>query len=207
MSKGHYSFEVQCSLSGQTTAASAHQAEESCALYIFFPWRKNYREHSNIKSARVSALKGSVLRKMAEALQRISALIRSRTHVARHSATSLNLAIGLYQLLGKNSTRLVVFRHLQLIFLHTELSYSDFSTNRSRPDTKYENSWTQTFDRDILSHTAKIGVEIFSPRTILVQCSSDLIEQLIDLEKVRTANLKFRTDLRDRDIDGRSVTQ
>ena len=34
-----------------------------------------------------------------------------------------------------------------------------------------------------------------------------LIEQLIDLEKVRTENLKFRTDLRDQIIDRWSVTQ
>ena len=33
-----------------------------------------------------------------------------------------------------------------------------------------------------------------------------LIEQLIDLEKVRTDNLKFRTDLRDRVLGGWSVT-
>ena len=34
-----------------------------------------------------------------------------------------------------------------------------------------------------------------------------LIEQLINLGKVRTENLKFRTDLRDRVMDGWSVTQ
>ena len=34
-----------------------------------------------------------------------------------------------------------------------------------------------------------------------------LIQQLIDLEKVRTKNLKFRTDLRDQVMDGWSVTQ
>ena len=34
-----------------------------------------------------------------------------------------------------------------------------------------------------------------------------LLEQLSDLEKVRTDNLKFRTDLRDRVMDGWSVTQ
>ena len=44
--------------------------------------KRNYREHSNIKSAHVSALTGSVPRKMAEAWQRISALIRNRTHIA-----------------------------------------------------------------------------------------------------------------------------
>ena len=34
-----------------------------------------------------------------------------------------------------------------------------------------------------------------------------LIELLINLEKVRTDNLKFRTDLRDLFMDGWSVTQ
>ena len=34
-----------------------------------------------------------------------------------------------------------------------------------------------------------------------------LIEQLINLEKVRTDNLKFRTDLQDQVMDGWSVTQ
>ena len=35
----------------------------------------------------------------------------------------------------------------------------------------------------------------------------NLIEQLIDLEKVKADNLKFRTDLRDRKMDGWSLTQ
>ena len=51
---------------------------------------KSYRERSNIKSARVSALTGSVPRKMADVQQRISALFRNRTHVAQLSATHLN---------------------------------------------------------------------------------------------------------------------
>ena len=34
-----------------------------------------------------------------------------------------------------------------------------------------------------------------------------LIEQLMDFEKVRTDNLKFRTDLRNQVMDGWSVTQ
>ena len=38
--------------------------------------KKNYRERSNIKSAHVSALTGSVPRKLAEARQKHSALIR-----------------------------------------------------------------------------------------------------------------------------------
>ena len=46
--------------------------------------KKLQRAHcdSNIKSACVSALMGSVPRKMAEVLQRVSALIRNRNHVA-----------------------------------------------------------------------------------------------------------------------------
>ena len=46
--------------------------------------KKNYRERSNMmmKSARVSALTGSVPRNMAEAWQRNSAFIRYRTHAS-----------------------------------------------------------------------------------------------------------------------------
>ena len=67
--------------------------------------KKNYRVHSNIKSARVSALTGSVPRKMAEALQSVSALIRNRNKVAKLTVTHLNyLAFGSYQLLEKNGS-------------------------------------------------------------------------------------------------------
>ena len=87
--------------------------------------KEKIRERSNIKSARVSALTGSVPRKMAEALQRVLALCtvcRNRTHVARLFATSLNQsAIGSYQMFQKNSIPLVVFRHLQPIFWRTGL--------------------------------------------------------------------------------------
>ena len=34
-----------------------------------------------------------------------------------------------------------------------------------------------------------------------------LIEQLVELEKVRTESLKFRTEFRDRVMDGWSVAQ
>ena len=42
--------------------------------------------------------------------------------------------------------------------------------------------------------------------TLHIFCSL-LIEQLIDLKKVRSENLKFRTDLRDQVMDGHSVTK
>ena len=51
---------------------------------------KKIREHSNIKSSCVSALTGSVPRRMAEALQSNPALIRNRTHVTRLSAALFN---------------------------------------------------------------------------------------------------------------------
>ena len=54
------------------------------------PRKKNNRERSNKKSAGVSALAGLVPRKMAEARQSVSTLIRNRTHIAQLSATYLN---------------------------------------------------------------------------------------------------------------------
>ena len=52
-------------------------------------------------------------------------------------------------------------------------------------------------------HWTYIGVEIF----YLAQFLLKLIEQLVDLRKKRTENLKFRTDLRDQVTDGWSVTE
>ena len=103
--------------------------------------RKNYRECSNIKNACVSALTGSVSRKMAKALQSVSELIRNQTKVARLTVTHLKVlnhyAIGSYWLLEKNGIWLVVSRHLQPIFLRTGLSFSDCLSWISRPDTKF----------------------------------------------------------------------
>ena len=113
------------------------------------PRKKNYREHSNIKSARVSALTGSMPRKMADARQSGSALIRNRTHMSPHSLRqcTVRLTLTTQPLVFINCTeKNFVFRHLQLIFLCTGLSYSDFSSWISRPDTKYEKFWTQTFN-------------------------------------------------------------
>ena len=51
---------------------------------------ENYVERSNIQSARVSALTGSVHRKMAEGRQRVSAPSGNGTRAARLPATHLN---------------------------------------------------------------------------------------------------------------------
>ena len=79
--------------------------------------KKEYRERSFIKSARVSALTGLVPRKMAEEQKSISVLIRNRTQVDRLSVTHLNsYAINPYHGFEITGMWLVVFRHLQPIF-------------------------------------------------------------------------------------------
>ena len=47
----------------------------------------------------------------------------------------------------------------------------------------------------MLLHWTKIGVEIFSLHTFFAQCSLMLIEQLINLRKLKNENLKIETDL------------
>ena len=88
--------------------------------------KKNYREHSNIKSAHVSALTGSVPRKMAAARQKDSAPCRTLTHISRLSTTSLNhSAIGSYQMPEKNGISLVILLELfRTAFLAAELKLS-----------------------------------------------------------------------------------
>ena len=76
--------------------------------------RKKNRARSNLKSASVSALTGSVPRKMAEVLQRVSALSENQTQVALLTATHLNQwAMNSCQSKKKNSILLHVFRNLQ----------------------------------------------------------------------------------------------
>ena len=76
--------------------------EDSTAVRVFQPSStgliatdkiqegRYYRERIDIKSARVSALTGSVPRKMAKRLPRVSAPCWNRTHVAQLSAAHLN---------------------------------------------------------------------------------------------------------------------
>ena len=80
--------------------------------------------------------------------------------------------------------------------LHAGLSFLDCSSKISRQDTIYQNSWQQTFYKCILLHWTKIGMEILllcSVCRFFAHCSL-LIEQLIDLRKVITENLTFKTD-------------
>ena len=123
------------------------------------PRKKNYKERSNIKSAHVSALTSSVPRKMAKALQRVSALIRNRTQVAKLTATHLNhFAWNKWYMtlrISPPATYFFAYRTVVLWLFKT-------SSWISRPDTKWQNSWTQTFDPYILLHSVKIGVKIFS---------------------------------------------
>ena len=117
--------------------------------------KKNYRERSNIKSARVSALTGSVPRKMAAARAEGSAPCRTRTCVSGLSTTSLNhSAIGSYRSLEKNCIWIVILLELfHTAFLGAELLITDSSGWISRLGKQYQNSWTQTYDWYILSYS------------------------------------------------------
>ena len=137
---------------------------------------------------------------------RDSAPCRSQTHVSRLSMTSLNHStIGSYQLLKKNSIWLVILRELFLTaFLGAELSISDSSgwiikARQAIPASLNANLWS--------IHLIAFDIDWSWNFFTLHKFCSMLIEQLINLERVRTDNLKCRTDLRDRNMDGWSVTQ
>ena len=110
--------------------------------------RKNYRECSNIKSARVSALTGSMPCRGFQHPSGIEPMSPNYIRLALATKPFVHIKYS-----RKKGICLIIFRHLQLIIWRTGLSYSDFSSWISRSDTKYENSWTQTFDRYILSHS------------------------------------------------------
>ena len=129
------------------------------------PRKKNYRESSNIKSARVSALTGSVSRKMAKTRQSVLAKWPNRCRAFQHSSgiepksphplrpVSITKPLDRINNWGNKGTWIVVFCHLQPIFLRIGPSYSDFSSWISRPDSKYENSCAKAFDLYIISHS------------------------------------------------------
>ena len=113
---------------------------------------KNYRECSNIWRARVSAMTGSVPCKMAKGQQRFSAPYWNRSPVARLKATLLNhWAVGLYR-----SAKVRVYDSSYLAtlnrFLACRIVVLGLLSLNIRPDTIYQNSWTHTFYRYILSH-------------------------------------------------------
>ena len=73
--------------------------------------------------------------------------IRNWSHVPRLTATHLNhYAIGLYQSPEKTVHVWSYFATCKPIFLHTGLLFSDYLGWISRPDTKFQNSWTQTWN-------------------------------------------------------------
>ena len=132
---------------------------------------KNYRECSNIKSARINALTGSVPRKMAEALQRVSALNRNGSHVAGLSAASLiHLAIGSYQLLKKTVYDSSYFATCNWFF-----GVQDCRTRIFQLEYQGQTRNTRILERKPLidtSYCIRHRLEIFSLRTIFAQCSS-----------------------------------
>ena len=92
--------------------------------------------------------------------------------------------------------------HPIFFFFLTGWLFSDCSSWISRSDTIYQNSWTKPFI-DICYHIQhRLGLDLK-----YFHFAQLLLDAHRVLEKVRTENLKFRTDLRDRVMDGGSVTQ
>ena len=134
--------------------------------------KKNYRECSNIKSARVSALTGSAPGKWprrGRAFQHSSGIEPRIEGIESMSPDSLPLA---------STTKPLC--HI-----------------KCWKKTVYDLSYFATCNRIFCIQDCRSRHNFYSM----------LIEQLVDLEKVRTDKLKFRTDLRDWVMDGWSVTQ
>ena len=172
------------------------------------PRKINYRECSNIKRARVSALTGSVPRKMAEALQSVSALIRN--HVISPNSLRLTLTT-------KTFVRIKIWKkwYVSSYFATCNLFFcvQDWRTRIFQFEYQGQIRFSSNEIREFLNANLwsiyLIAFDIdwsWNIFTLHNFCSM-LIEQLINLEKVKTDNLKFRTDLRGRVMDGWSVTQ
>ena len=140
----------------------------------------------------------------------------NRTHVASLSnSTRLNhWVIVSHHSTKKNCIWLVVSRNLEPLFCMQDcrswIAQVEYQSQTRYSSRIYCNFWTQTFDQYMLSHLIPFGFnfgnEIFSLCTILLNAHG-ATHELIDVEKVSTENLKFRTDLRDRVTDCYSVSQ
>ena len=142
---------------------------------------------------RVSALTGSVPRKTAEGWQRVSVLIRNRTHVVWPDFLLLTLTTKLWVRVNyiKSCIWLIIFCHLQPI-LCIQDCHSWIVQNVYQGQTRN----TRILDANLWSiHLIAFCIDwswnIFTLHNFCLL----LVEQLIDLENVRTENLKFRTDL------------
>ena len=143
--------------------------------------QKNDRECSNIKSSRVSALTGSAPCKMAKGLQWVSKPLSQKYESITVRKQYMNSHTDSY-LANLNwffAFRIVVLRLLML----------NIKARSNLPE--------------FLTANLSSIIYFFT----LHKFCSMLIKQLINLRKVRTENLKFRTDLRDLAMDGWLVTQ
>ena len=90
--------------------------------------------------------------------------------------------------------------------LSAGLSFSDRSRWISRPETIHQNSWLQTF----INTSHGIGHRLDSLKLRYIHFAQFLLNAHLaaqNFRKVRTKNLKFRTDLQEHIMDGWSVTQ
>ena len=163
------------------------------------------------KSTRVSSLTGSVPRKMAEGRQRVWAPCEHQTHISRLSATRLNhWAINPQVYIDRSieenrkwlsndssylatlnrffSNRIVVLGLLRL----------NIKARHDIPEFLNTNFW--------LIHLIALDIHWTCEYFHFAQFLLNAHRAGINLRKVRTENLQFRTDLRDRIMDGWSVT-
>ena len=130
----------------------------------------------------------------------------NRTSISRLLTTSLNHStIGSYQMSEKKwyMNRHITWTVLKFFFGCT---ISDSSGCILRLGKQYQNSWAQSYDWYMI-HLIAFDTDWSWNFFTLHNFCSLLIEQLIDLEKVRTDNLKFRTNLLDQVMVGWSATQ
>ena len=136
------------------------------------------------------------------AAERVSAPCGNWTNVTSLTVTCLNhFAVSLYQFTEKSSTWLITSSNLEPIlcvqnchFRIAQVEYQGQTQYTTIVDSKPLSIHVITLDRDWNGN-------------IFTQVCSMLIEQLIDLRKLRTENLKIRTDMQDWRLDGWSVTQ
>ena len=150
---------------------------------------------------------------MAEELKRLSALSENWTHVAWPATTRLNnWAIYSYWFNEKNITCIVVSRNVELLFCVQDVVLGLLSLNIKARHyiSKFLNANLWSIHFIALDIDCPLHIKILKRKPLIntFYCIRHRlpIEQLIKLEKVRTENLKFRTDLWDRLMESWSVT-
>ena len=161
-----------------------------------------YKKHA---CQTVSALTGSVPRKMTRSCRRI----QHSSGIEPISPDILQLTLTTKSLIRINCLKKTVYNSSYFATCNWFFGVQDCCTRNFHLEYQGQTRNTRTLERKPLIDTSyriryRLELKIYFTSH---NFRSMLIEQLINLEKVRTDNLKFRTDLRDQCMDGWSVTQ